>query len=105
MRRSARARRRPRRPRHRPRHGPRHRPRCRAMPGDTPTASAVRTPAPAAGLTLRSLGAGRVVTATARQALTAGYEVLIATGRPPAEIEMIVDVVVPGARAVNAETA
>jgi 8-hydroxy-5-deazaflavin:NADPH oxidoreductase len=67
------------------------------MPSDMPTASAVRT--------IGILGAGRVGTATARQALTAGFEVLIATSRPPAEIEMLVDVVVPGARAVSAETA
>jgi 8-hydroxy-5-deazaflavin:NADPH oxidoreductase len=62
-----------------------------------PTASAVRT--------IGILGAGRVGTAIARQALTADYEVLVATSRPPAEIEMLVDVVVPGARAVSAETA
>jgi 8-hydroxy-5-deazaflavin:NADPH oxidoreductase len=62
-----------------------------------PTAGEVRT--------ISILGAGRVGTAIARQALKAGYEVLIASSRPPAEIEMIVDVVVPGARAVSTETA
>jgi 8-hydroxy-5-deazaflavin:NADPH oxidoreductase len=61
------------------------------------TANAVRT--------IGVLGAGRVGTAIARQALKAGYEVLIATSRPPAEIEMLVDIVVPGARAVSAEVA
>jgi 8-hydroxy-5-deazaflavin:NADPH oxidoreductase len=63
------------------------------------------TPAHAEVRTISVLGAGRVGTAIARQALRAGYEVLIASSRPPAEIEMIVDVVVPGARAVSAETA
>jgi predicted dinucleotide-binding enzyme len=67
------------------------------MAGSAPSDGAVRT--------ISVLGAGRVGTAIARQALRAGYEVLIASSRPPAEIEMLVDVVVPGARAVSAETA
>src|SRR4051812_10877648 len=55
--------------------------------------------------TIGVLGAGRVGTAIARQALKAGYEVRIATARPPSEIALLVDVMVPGAMAVSASVA
>ncbi|MCK3770861.1 NAD(P)-binding domain-containing protein [Microbacterium aerolatum] len=48
------------------------------------------------------LGAGRVGTAVARQSLKAGYPVKIATAKPAHEISMLVDIVTPGARAVEA---
>lgn len=51
------------------------------------------------------LGAGRVGTAIARQALLAGYEVKIATAKPAAEISMLVDIITPGALAVDAAEA
>jgi len=51
------------------------------------------------------LGAGRVGTAVARQALKAGYQVKIATAKPVEEIELIVDIVTPGAQAVEAAEA
>ena len=55
--------------------------------------------------TVGVLGAGRVGTAIARQALKAGCEVRIATARPPSEIALLVDVMVPGATAVSASVA
>jgi predicted dinucleotide-binding enzyme len=55
--------------------------------------------------TIGIIGAGRVGTALARQALKAGYDVLLATSRPPSEIKLIVDFTAPGAKAVTAETA
>jgi 8-hydroxy-5-deazaflavin:NADPH oxidoreductase len=51
--------------------------------------------------TIGILGAGRVGTAVARQALKAGFEVKIATAKPAAEIALIVDIVTPGAVAVD----
>lgn len=55
--------------------------------------------------TIGILGAGRVGTAVARQAMKAGYEVMIATAKPTEEISMIVDIVTPGAHAVDAAEA
>ena len=55
--------------------------------------------------TIGILGAGRVGTAVARQALVAGYEVKIATAKPAEEIAMIVDIITPGAHAVSAAEA
>ncbi|WP_193508962.1 NADPH-dependent F420 reductase [Cryobacterium sp. BB736] len=51
------------------------------------------------------LGAGRVGTAVARQSLRAGYPVKIATTKPVEEIAMLVDIITPGARAVEASDA
>ena len=51
------------------------------------------------------LGAGRVGTAVARQSLKAGYPVVIATTKPVEEIAMLVDIVTPGARPVEAAEA
>lgn len=47
------------------------------------------------------LGAGRVGSAIARQALAAGHQVRIATSKPAAEIQLITEVVTPGAEAVD----
>jgi len=55
--------------------------------------------------TIGVLGAGRVGTAVARQALRAGFDVLVATASDPAQIELIVEVMAPGARAVTAAEA
>lgn len=55
--------------------------------------------------TIGVLGVGRVGAAVARQALKAGYRVKVATAKPVEEIELIVQVVVPGAVAVSAAEA
>src|ERR1700759_1630290 len=55
--------------------------------------------------TIGILGAGRVGTALARQALKAGYAVKIATAKPAAEIELIGQFTAPGGTAVTAEEA
>jgi 8-hydroxy-5-deazaflavin:NADPH oxidoreductase len=55
--------------------------------------------------TIGVLGAGRVGTAVARQALAAGFEVKIATAKPAEQIAMIVEIVTPGAIAVEAAEA
>ena len=55
--------------------------------------------------TVGILGAGRVGTAVARQALKAGYTVKIATAKPVEEISMIVEIITPGAIAVDAAEA
>ena len=51
--------------------------------------------------TIGILGAGRVGTAVARQALKAGYEVKIATAKSASEISLIVEIITPGAIAVD----
>lgn len=51
--------------------------------------------------TIGILGAGRVGSAIARTALTAGYAVHIAGSGPAADIQLIVDIVTPGAVAMT----
>lgn len=55
--------------------------------------------------TIGIMGAGRVGTAVARQALKAGLSVKIATSKPPENIRLITEIVVPGAQAVTAAEA
>ena len=52
--------------------------------------------------TIGILGAGRVGSAIARTALTSGYAVHIAGSGPAADIQLIVDIVTPGAVAMTA---
>ena len=52
--------------------------------------------------TIGILGAGRVGSAIARTALKAGYTVNIAGSGPAADIQLIVDIVTPGAVAMSA---
>lgn len=51
------------------------------------------------------LGAGRVGTALARQALKAGFDVRIATAAPAEEIALLTEIVTPGVVAVDAAEA
>ena len=55
-----------------------------------------------AARTIGILGAGRVGTAVARQAVKVGYQVVIATAQPAEEIALLVEIVAPGATAVSA---
>ena len=60
---------------------------------------------PAEARTIGILGAGRVGTAVARQALKAGYDVRIATAKPADDIALLVQIITPGAVAVTAAEA
>lgn len=55
--------------------------------------------------TIGILGAGRVGTAIARRAIAAGYAVKIATSKSPAEIALLLEIMVPGATAATAQDA
>lgn len=51
------------------------------------------------------LGAGRVGSAIARVAIAAGYDVAIASSGPAADLELLAEIVTPGARAMDARGA
>jgi predicted dinucleotide-binding enzyme len=55
--------------------------------------------------TIGVLGAGRVGSAIARTAISAGYSVNIAGSGPASDIELLASIVVPGARATSAAEA
>ncbi|GAB3841587.1 NADPH-dependent F420 reductase [Nesterenkonia populi] len=57
----------------------------------------------AEALSIGILGAGRVGTAVARQAIRGGHSVKIATSKPAEEIRLLTEVIVPGATAVDKE--
>ncbi len=60
---------------------------------------------PAEPRTIGILGAGRVGTAVGRQALKAGYDVMVATSKPADDIALMVQIMTPGAVAVTAAEA
>ena len=47
---------------------------------------------------LSVIGAGKFGTVVAKAAVEAGYDVAIASSRPPEDIALIIDVLVPGAK-------
>ncbi|WP_427134014.1 NADPH-dependent F420 reductase [Pseudarthrobacter sp. S9] len=80
---------------------------CLATHSDSGRNSGMSIPQnqPGEARTIGILGAGRVGTAVARQALKAGYDVRIATAKPADEIALLVEIITPGAVAVTATEA